>query len=520
MDKKPVKLIIVTAVILAVAGINSVLVPKLNDMRHNEGITRNMPLDNAPPQYVVAVNLLGGLRCVLIDMLWLRTIKLREEGKFFEMAQLYKWICELEPQIEDIWTHNAWNMAYNISYEMPFAQDRWRWVLRAIELLRDQGLKYNSRSAVIRREIAWIFLHKIGQQWDDMHQFYKKQWAIEMNKLIKSPEEIKVLAQCPDLKTVLNNNPRVKSFWDKIKGKEIKSYADFTAKISDPGFTAQNLDGLDEQDIDSLDRVLRKTELEEKYKLDLAVISSLMDQFGPMDLRLPDAHAIYWAYQGKKYAGEKYSIYYDRIIYIAMQSVFRRGKLVLIEQDNDTIFITEPDKRFVKPMNKLYEQLFAKYKDSPEHTKNIRASYYYFLKEAVVLMYTFNEPDQSRKYFEILAKNYPEKIKSATYLSFVLSEFTGTVKFGNYDQIKALVFNLIRQSYWNLALGNDDEYTGYLNLAKIMITEYEKSIGNQDRLKLPPLNVIRQTILNDALEKDFPQQLRESLRKKIETGRN
>ncbi len=520
MNKKILKLILIFAIILSVAGINSVIVPKMNRARQQEGITRNMPLDNAPPQYVVAVNLLGGLRCILIDMLWVRTMKLREEGKFFEMAQLYKWICELEPQIEEIWTHNAWNMAYNISYEMPFEQDRWRWVKRGIELLRDEGLKYNSQSALIRREIAWFYLHKIGQQWDDMHFFYKKQLAIEMNKLIKSPNEIKVMAQLPDFKVFLNKYPQINSFWLKINGNDIKDYSEFATKISGKDFPTRYKNDISQPDFDLLDRVLRAKELREKYKLDLKTITELMDKFGPLDFRLPDPHAIYWAYEGKKYAPAKYSIFYDRIIYIAMQSIFRRGKLILIEEDNDTLYITEPDRRFIEPMNRLYESLFVQYKDTPSNLKNVKASYYYFLKEAIVLMFTFNAPKESQKYFKILAKDYPDKVKNTDYMHFVLSEFQNTVKFGNYDQVKALVFNLVRQSYWNLALDNTDEYNGYLNLAKIIINQYEKSVGNQNRLKFPPLDMIRQKVVEDALNNGFPQQLKSSLRRKIETNLN
>ena len=70
------------------------------------------------------------------------------DDKFFEAAQLADWITDLEPHFAQVWVFQAWNMAYNISVKFKENapgdySDRWRWVQRGIDLLRDEGLRYN-----------------------------------------------------------------------------------------------------------------------------------------------------------------------------------------------------------------------------------------------------------------------------------------------------------------------------------------------------------------------------------------
>jgi hypothetical protein len=93
----------------------------------------------------------------------MRANDLQQDDKFFEAAQLADWITDLEPHFSQVWLFQAWNMAYNISIKFKDFPDRWRWVERGIELLRDDGLRYNPDDVLIYRELAWFFQHKMGQ---------------------------------------------------------------------------------------------------------------------------------------------------------------------------------------------------------------------------------------------------------------------------------------------------------------------------------------------------------------------
>src|SRR4030095_6972997 len=151
------------------------------------GLTRVAPLENAPPMLAFTTVALGGVLGLIANALWIRANELQNDGKYFEMVQLADWITKLEPTFVQVWVVQAWNMAYNISVKFPDAVYRWRWVKRGIELLRDDGLRYNPKEALIYRELGWFFQHKMGQNLDDAHLFYKTAWAEEMTQLFGGP---------------------------------------------------------------------------------------------------------------------------------------------------------------------------------------------------------------------------------------------------------------------------------------------------------------------------------------------
>src|SRR5437867_8700197 len=141
---------------------------------------------NAPPVLAFTTVALGGFRGLIANALWIRANDLQEAGKYFEMVQLADWITKLEPTFTQVWLVQSWNMAYNISVKFTDYADRWRWVQRGIELLRDDGLRYNPREALIYRELAWFFQHKMGQNMDDGHVYFKTAWAKEMEQVLGS----------------------------------------------------------------------------------------------------------------------------------------------------------------------------------------------------------------------------------------------------------------------------------------------------------------------------------------------
>ena len=165
----------------------------LNRDRDRLGLTRVQPLENAPPVLAFTTVALGGFRGLISNALWMRASDLQDEDKFFEMAQLADWITKLEPHFVQVWLVQAWNMAYNISVKFKESSpgqfpDRWRWVKAGIELLRDDGLRYNPNETLIYRELAWFFQHKIGENLDDASMYYKQQWANEMAKVFGQEE--------------------------------------------------------------------------------------------------------------------------------------------------------------------------------------------------------------------------------------------------------------------------------------------------------------------------------------------
>ena len=151
--------------------------------RDRYGLTQAPAVDNMPPVAAFTTVALGGFRGILADLLWMRAGRLQDEGRFFELAQLSDWIARLQPRSPAIWAYHAWNMAYNIPALLPDPADRWRWVQTGISLLRDDGMALNPGSARLHRELAWLYLHKLGTDDDSTAPYYRAQFAKEPHPL-------------------------------------------------------------------------------------------------------------------------------------------------------------------------------------------------------------------------------------------------------------------------------------------------------------------------------------------------
>ncbi len=132
----------------------------------------------------VVVSLLGGFRGIAAEVVWFRAERLQDTGRFVELAQLASLLTRLEPHTPEVWGHAAWNLAYNISVQMPSYEDRWRWVEAGLRLLRDDGIRLNPEDPSLHRELAWMFLAKIGGPIDDAHEVYEAKWRATMKDAI------------------------------------------------------------------------------------------------------------------------------------------------------------------------------------------------------------------------------------------------------------------------------------------------------------------------------------------------
>jgi hypothetical protein len=185
---------------------------------------------------------LGGFRGLVTEVLWFRVSRLQMEGRYLELVQLANWITMLDPKASEGWTFNAWNLAYNISVMMNRPEDRLRWVLNGISLLRDEALRFNPRDAKLYRELAWMYQHKIGENLDTAHAHYKA-------FLLES------LAPC------VNSNGTV-----------------CVSETNRPVLA--------------------------RMRLDMGQMVVLEKRYGSLDWRMPETHALYWASLGLSCAKE------------------------------------------------------------------------------------------------------------------------------------------------------------------------------------------------------------------------
>ena len=164
-------------IIIASIFTSTKIIPVINHKRSKYKLTQNKPLENAPPELVIATTALGGLRAFIIDYLWLRSTQLSNTGNHYEIIQLYDWIGKLEPRIPEVWSFTAWEMAYNISITMPTPKERWRWVYGGIKQLRDFGLFYNQKTLKLYWDLSFMIYDKITMSSaNEYNHYYKKYW--------------------------------------------------------------------------------------------------------------------------------------------------------------------------------------------------------------------------------------------------------------------------------------------------------------------------------------------------------
>lgn len=132
-----------------------------------------------PPDVAATTILLGGFRGLAADWLWMRAGDLQDKGRYFELAQLSAWIARMQPRSPAIRAYHAWNMAYNLSAMAGDADGKWRWVREGVRLLEEDGMRDCAGSAALHRELAWLFLHKMGSGDDPEAGFYRQRWAEE-----------------------------------------------------------------------------------------------------------------------------------------------------------------------------------------------------------------------------------------------------------------------------------------------------------------------------------------------------
>ena len=460
---KKIVLLILAAALITGAGI---LQKSLNHDRDTLGLTHVEGLTNAPPILAFTTVALGGFRGLISNLLWTRASQLQEDDKFFEMAQLSDWITKLEPHFSQVWAHEAWNMAYNISVKFKDFPDRWRWVQNGIELLRDEGLRYNPDDVLIHRELAWFFQHKMGANLDDASMYYKEQWKTQMETVFGGKK--------PDYEALLH--PRT---------------ADETNRA----------------------RLLR-----DKYKMDPALMKQIDEEYGPLEWRLPEAHAIYWAAEGLRRAAENPSrrstdptadlIVLRRVIFQCMQLSWQRGRLV----DNPFVEDMEfgPNLDMIPKVNETYLKMYDEESD-PNQKNGILNAHRNFLRQAVYSLYVYNHMADAAKWYKYLGEKYPDKTiidedfnsypRNLTLDQYAVTCVQEDINDTSKDRVQTILEGLLATSYMSFAIDQDEQGEGLRILAQKAWQIFMSKVPPEgiSRMGLPPFRDIDVTVRTRVL---------------------
>lgn len=476
--KKIILLILAAVLVVGVGGLQK----SLNRDRDTLGLTHIEGLTNAPPMLAFTTVALGGFRGLISNLLWTRANQLQEDDKFFEMAQLSDWITKLEPHFSQVWAHEAWNMAYNISVKFKDYPDRWRWVQNGIELLRDQGLRYNPDDVLIHRELAWFFQHKMGANLDDASMYYKTEWMKQMETVFGGKK--------PDFEALIH--PRTQ------------------------------------------DETNRATILREKYKMNPEFMKKVDDEYGPLEWRLPEAHAIYWAAQGLQRAAENPSkisptddlIMLRRVIYQCMQLSWQRGRVV----ENPFVEGLEfgPNLEVIPKVNETYLKMYAEEED-PSQKQGVLKAHRNFLRQAIYSLYVYNRMADAARWFKYLGEQYPDKTiidgdpnsfpRNVTLDHYAVACVQEDINETSPDRVRTVLEGLLMTSYMSLVIDQDDRADGLKLLAQQAWKSYQSKVPaeRRDPLRVPPIAQIERDVRGRLLNptNGLPPEAQAILRTKL-----
>jgi hypothetical protein len=369
-------------------------------------------------------------------------------------------------------------MAYNISVKFKDFDDRWRWVRKGVVLLRDDGLRFNPNETLIYRELAWFFQHKMGANLDDAHMVYKQEWANEMAKVFAT------------------NTPNV-------------------SELINP---------------QTEDQKRRAQLLRDTYKMDPVFMKEVDERYGPLEWRLPEAHAIYWAAVGLKKAQdhpEKIKaddlITLRRAIYQSMQLSFQRGRLILNPFARQFEF--GPNLAIIPKVSEAYEQAAVDDKANAEH---ILRAHRNFLRDAVYFLYSHNRVSEAAKWYRYMGERYPDKTiidgdtnsfpRNVTLDRYVFDRMQVDINETDVNRVRSDIEGLLVNSYTSLAVGEDDRAAGFKLLAKQIHLSFMSRVKESEmRVGLPPFESIDATIRTRLLDPNegMPFEMRAALRSRL-----
>ena len=85
-----------------------------------------------------------GLKNVAVTLLWDRANHYKKVEDWTNLSATLEQMTKLQPNFYSVWDFQANNLSYNISVEFDDYRDRYAWVMKGIEFLR-QGIALNQR---------------------------------------------------------------------------------------------------------------------------------------------------------------------------------------------------------------------------------------------------------------------------------------------------------------------------------------------------------------------------------------
>jgi hypothetical protein len=266
------------------------------------------------------------------------------------------------------------------------------------------------------------------------------------------------------------------------------------------------------------DETNRLRMLREKYKMDPELMKQLDDEYGPLEWRLPEASAIYWAAEGLERAKANPTristaptedlIVLRRVIYQCMQLTWQRGRI----EDNPFIGQMQfgPNLDMIPKVNETYMKMYDEEQD-PGQKNGVLTAHRNFLRQAVYSLYVYNRMADAAKWYKVLGEKYPDKTiidgdfnsypKNLTLDQYAVACVQEDINDLSKDRVQTILQGLLQMSYMSFAIDQDDRGAGLRMLAQ---KAYQKFMSNvpAERISaigLPPFKDLDLSVRNRLL---------------------
>ena len=148
------------SLVLIILILVSFIQREIDNLRQTEGAAAFQVYQEMDLATFAGTVLLAGFRGLAVDILWIRSINLKDRHEWFELSALYKLISKLQPNFPSVWVFNSWNLSHNISVHWDSAEDKWRWFKAGIDFA-EEGLKKNPNSPELLFWLGLLYYQRI-----------------------------------------------------------------------------------------------------------------------------------------------------------------------------------------------------------------------------------------------------------------------------------------------------------------------------------------------------------------------
>jgi len=519
------RLIAATVLALSVVGSGAVSTAIVASAGEHKLTYTDRAAEGDPPEVALGIAM-GAFRGLFVNYLWIRATELKDKGLFYESIELAKLITRLQPRFPRVWIFHAWNLAYNVSVETQTPEERWQWVNAGISILRDEAIPANPKQTILYKELGWFFLHKIGGYTDDANRYYKRKLAQEWHTVLGEPprpesidtprervirpyadEYIGPVEDAPATRSELaRRSPLAAELLDAIERRTglgpsfdlLESWTTVTAArasararqiaerytptdraidelLGDERFTQEAWD-------DAVDFTRRRV-LVDEYNMSPLRMRKLTEELGPIDWRVPGAHAIYWSSEGVREGLERATestsalfdfLNTDRVTVHGIQNMFRYGTIFFnylsesrYGRDQRQPYISFPNLYFAEAYGTIQQGVYERggvYQSLARPKTDYAAGYENFMREVIVRYYRMALEQEAERWLsrfrnlDIQNQNDPRRQYEA---ALPLGDFVvyNTVQRVDSPHIaNNIVSSSLFGAYRSLLLGDGDAY--------------------------------------------------------------